>query len=70
MNYVPMGERANWHGGCAEMGCISQALYAGVNPAGGKIRAVAIGTSNPGHGLPKAICSSCQSVLRMFGVTW
>lgn len=60
--------RPGWHGACAEMGCLSQALDAGVNPAGGSIRAIAIGTSNPGHGLPKMICSSCSNVLEVFGV--
>lgn len=60
--------RPGWHGACAEMGCLSQALDAGVNPAGGSIRAVAIGTSNPGHGLPKVICTSCSAVLEVFGV--
>lgn len=68
LDSVPLAQRAPWHGACAEMGCLSQALDAGVNPAGGSIRAVAIGTSNPGHGLPKAICSSCSAVLDDFGV--
>lgn len=66
---VPEGQRAPWHGACAEMGCLSQAAYAGVDPAGGSIRAVAIGSSNPGHGLPKMICSSCSAVLDQFGVS-
>lgn len=65
---VPMAQRAPWHGACAEMGCLSQALDAGLSPAGGSIRAVAIGTSNPGHGLSKAVCSSCSAVLDGFGV--
>lgn len=68
LDSVPLAQRAPWHGACAEMGCLSQALDAGVNPAGGSIRAVAIGTSNPGHDLPKAICSSCSAVLDDFGV--
>lgn len=65
---VPLAQRAPWHGACAELGSLSQALDAGVNPAGGSIRAVAIGTSNPGHGLPKKICTSCTAVLDEFGV--
>jgi hypothetical protein len=68
LDAVPLAQRAPWHGACAEMGCLSQALNAGVNPAGGSIRAVAIGTSNPGHGLPKVICTSCSAVLDVFGV--
>jgi hypothetical protein len=69
LDAVPAAQRAPWHGACAEMGCLSQAFDAGVNPAGGSIRAVAIGSSNPGHGLPKMICSSCSSVLDRIGVT-
>lgn len=68
LDAVPLSQRAPWHGACAEMGCLSQALNAGVDPAGGWIRAVAIGTSNPGHGLPKVICRSCAAVLDQFGV--
>lgn len=68
LDAVPLKQQTPWHGACAEMGCLSQALDAGVNPAGGSIRAVAIGSSNPGHGLPKVICSSCANVLDVFGV--
>ena len=68
LDAVPLAQRAPWHGACAEMGCLSQALNSGVNPTGGSIRAVAIGTSNPGHGLPKVICTSCSAVLDVFGV--
>ncbi|NTW40363.1 MAG: hypothetical protein HGA44_10830 [Cellulomonadaceae bacterium] len=68
LDAVPFAQRAPWHGACAEMGSLSQALDAGVNPAGGMIRAVAIGTSNPGHGLPKVICTSCSAVLDVFRV--
>jgi hypothetical protein len=64
-----LAQQAPWHGACAEMGCLSQALNVGVNPSGGSIRAVAIGKSNPGHGLAKMVCSSCSAVLDDFGVT-
>lgn len=67
LDAVPVAQRAPWRGACAEMGCLSQALAAGVNPAGGSIRPVAIGASNPGHGLPKVICTSCSAVLDVFG---
>jgi hypothetical protein len=70
LDNVPVSLRAPWHGACAEMGCLSQVLDAGLDPAGGSIRAVAIGMSNPGHGLPKVICSSCVAVLEEFGVKW
>jgi RHS repeat-associated protein len=69
LDAVPAALRAPWHGACAEMGCISQALGAGVDPLGGTMRAVAIGSSNPGHGLPKLICSSCMAVMERFGIS-
>lgn len=61
--------RVPWHGECAELSCLSQALESGVDPQGGRMRAVAIGQSNPGHGLPKVICESCLSVMEKFGVS-
>jgi hypothetical protein len=68
LDAVPRGERARWHGGCAEIGCLNQALEAGVDLTGGAMRAVAIGESNPGHGLPKKACSTCKNVMTQFGV--
>ncbi len=62
--------KAPWHGQCAEMGCLNQALRAGINPVGGTSRAVAIGTSRPGHGVLKMTCSSCQGVLKEYGVNY
>jgi YwqJ-like deaminase len=70
LDRLPMQERARWHGQCAEMGCLNQALKAGVNPEGGTSRAVAIGSSNPGHGVLKMTCSSCRGVLKDFGVNY
>lgn len=43
---VPMLARAPWHGACAEMGCLSQAIDRGINPSGGSIRAVASNDQN------------------------
>jgi len=68
LDRVAPGERAPWHGGCAEPGCVSQALNAGVNPAGGTSRAVNIGESGRGHGTPKMTCSSCRAMLDFFGI--
>jgi len=36
-------------------------------PPGGTIRSMAIGIPDPGHGLPKVICTSCSTVLDVFG---
>jgi len=66
---TPSTARAPWHGGCAEVACLDQALNAGVNPAGGSVRAVNIGVSGAGHNTPKPICSSCSDILRFFGVS-
>ena len=65
---VPKEDRAPWHGQCAEVGCLNQAMNSGVNPTGGNMRAVAIGDSSPGHGLPKPPCDSCKSVNRQLGI--
>lgn len=62
--------KAPWHGSCAEMGCLDQVLRAGLNPAGGTSRAVAIGASKPGHGMLKMTCSSCKGVLKEYGVNY
>ena len=68
LNAVPAKQRAPWHGGCAEAGCVSKALDAGVNPTGGTSRAVNIGESGAGHGTSKMACSSCRSMLDFFGI--
>jgi len=66
---TPPGSRAPWHGACAEVACLDKALNAGVNPAGGSVRAVNIGVSGAGHNTPKPICSSCSDILRFFGIS-
>jgi hypothetical protein len=66
---TPIAEQASWHGGCAEIVCLDNALNAGVNPSGGSIRAVNIGDSGAGHNTPKVICSSCNDILNYFGVS-
>jgi RHS repeat-associated protein len=69
LDEVPPSQRAPWHGKCAEPGCISQALNAGIEPAGGVSTAVNIRPSgNPSHGTFKAACSSCSALLDSFGI--
>ncbi|CAI8926274.1 RHS repeat-associated core domain-containing protein [Pseudomonas sp. IT-196MI5] len=65
---TPGANRANWHGGCAEIVCLDKALNAGVDPAGGTSRAVNIGISGSGHNTPKPACSSCRDIQKYFGV--
>jgi|JI7StandDraft_1071085.scaffolds.fasta_scaffold342955_2 hypothetical protein len=67
LDSVPKALQPGWHGQCAEISCINQALHAGVDPAGVQ-RTVGIGLTAPGHGLPKAPCTSCAVVLPRFGV--
>jgi RHS repeat-associated protein len=65
---VPEAVRKPWHGGCAEPRCVSQALDAGVDPAGGTMTAVQIG--NKGivpHGAVRPPCPSCEALRDAFG---
>jgi RHS repeat-associated protein len=58
-------------GSCAEIGCLSQALNSGVNPAGGSVGTAAIrAAGNVAHGAPVTPCVTCSQVLRYFGVTY
>lgn len=72
LDRIPPGERTpGFHGQCAEPGCLSDALQAGVDPRGGTISSASVG--RPGtlrQGAPLLSCPSCQVVLRDFGLTW
>jgi hypothetical protein len=62
-------ENSSFAGNCAEIGCLSQALNAGLNPSGGSIATAAIrGVGNAAQGAPVAPCITCSQVLRLFGV--
>ncbi|MFW0774900.1 RHS repeat-associated core domain-containing protein [Paenarthrobacter nitroguajacolicus] len=67
---VPKKLQMGWHGACAELGCLSQAVDANLDLNNSWIRAVAIGGSRPGHGLPKVVCSGCRNVMDQFGVRY
>lgn len=56
-------KRADWHGGCAEIVCLDKAFNAGVDPSGGKMRAINIGDVYGAHKSSKKVCSSCSDVL-------
>lgn len=66
---TPRSARKPWHGGCAEIACLDKALNDGVDVSGGTMRSVNIGVSGAGHGTAKPICTSCQDVIRQFGVS-
>jgi hypothetical protein len=52
------------HGGCAEIGCIEQAMKAGDMVRGGETLAALVRpSSNPNHRLPIAACDACQLLL-------
>ncbi len=70
LDAVPPSNRSDFHGKCAEPSCISQAMDAGVNPAGGTIEAVRIRKpGNPNHGTLIGPCESCRRILEFFGIT-
>ncbi|WP_447880522.1 hypothetical protein [Serratia fonticola] len=65
---TPHAQRAPWHGACAEIVCLDKALNAGVNITGASSRAINIGASGLGHKTTKAACTSCNDILRYFGI--
>ena len=70
LDSIPEASREAWHGGCAEVGCISRALNAGhtvEDLANGEIAASSIRTG----GLPKAPCmGSCAPMLNTFKIKY
>jgi hypothetical protein len=62
-------ENSPFAGKCAEIGCVSQALNAGVNPSGGSIATAAIrGAGNAAQGTPVPPCITCSQVLQNLGI--
>lgn len=62
-------ENSAFAGRCAEIGCISQALNAGVNPSGGTIATAAIrALGSSAQGTAVAPCVTCAQVGRLFGI--
>ena len=71
LDAVPEELREPWHGECAEPGCISQALDAGLDPAKGTSTAVRIRRpGHPKHATHIAACSSCRALLEWFGILY
>lgn len=63
---VPANLRSPFHGKCCEARALSEIKNAGINPAGGRSIARTVGGAK--HGAIKAACTSCEWVLRFFGV--
>lgn len=71
LDSVPAGAQSPFHGQCAEIQCLSGALNAGEDVAGGTISPVRVrGPNSPAHGTSIPPCSSCEVVLKGFGVSW
>jgi hypothetical protein len=69
LNSVPIWLQSDFHGYCAEIGCINQALYFGVNPSGGFIVPVLVrAMGNPYLGTWEPPCSTCRIILPVFGI--
>ncbi|MBK9156423.1 MAG: hypothetical protein IPM25_19815 [Chloracidobacterium sp.] len=69
INQVDKNLLKDFAGRCAEIRCVEQALNAGEDLTGAIIRTVAIRKAgHPMHGMPKAPCSACESVLKNFGI--
>ena len=70
LDQVPPNQRSPFHGGCAEMSCLSNAIEAGANPRGGVMSTVKVGApGSPRHGQPFPPCSSCSYVQEQLGIT-
>ncbi len=69
-NRIPPEQQSPFHGQCAEAGCLSDAIRAGVDPRGGTMSSVSVGKAPPRHGAALPPCPSCAFVLDEFGVTW
>lgn len=63
------GVRADWHGECAEIQCLSEALNSGESIRGGTVKAAKVrGPGHPRTGEEYPPCPSCSSVLETLGV--
>lgn len=67
---TPLSSQEKWHGGCAEVVCLDKVFEDGVNPAGGKAKAVNVRDSGRGHNTPKPACRSGRDIMGYFGVEW
>lgn len=68
LDSVPPASAKKWHGGCAELRCVSRALDARVGPSGGTMIAVQVGDGGliP-HGATGPPCPGCEALKDAFG---
>lgn len=71
LDEVPLGSRRPYHGRCAEIHCVSQAVGEGLDVAGSTISTSKVGgPASARYGIPVEPCPSCQAVLDKFGITY
>jgi hypothetical protein len=71
LNDVPTHMREPYHGHCAEIDCITQALNDGVRVNGSLVVTARVrGPHSVGHGQPIEPCTSCSHVLAKLGVKY
>jgi YwqJ-like deaminase len=69
LDSVPEDIRPGFHGECAEIQCISQAVQAEDPVEGGDMAAARVrGPNSPAHGTPIEPCASCAWVMGRFGI--
>jgi hypothetical protein len=69
LDNVPSSAQSPFHGGCAEIQCLSAAMNAGDDVAGGTIATARVRCPiSAAHGTPIPACSTCRHVLDEFGV--
>ena len=71
LDNVPEEVREDFHGHCAEIDAISQAVEEGKRVSGSHIATARVrGFNSAQHGTPHAPCPSCQHVIDELGVTY
>ena len=68
LDEVPPDKRSAFHGKCAEIGCLSDALDAGLDTQGGAMSASKVRKpGHPDHATPLPACSTCREVAKKAG---
>jgi hypothetical protein len=70
LDSIPASERGRGHGGCWEVGAVSDALAAGESVGGGQSYACMVRSpQNRNYLAPAPACPSCKVLLRRLGIT-